>query len=92
MASFKRMKDVNGWLADHEEFEPNAMKSKIDPSRRHFDLEYDVLLKGFQVSESHTICGVEERYFYLFSFDCGLRFPLSNLILGVFRVYDVAPS
>ena len=57
-----------------------------------FGLEYDVPSKVAQVTQTHTINGVDERYFYLTTLDCGLRFPLSDFIVEVLRVYGVAPS
>ena len=50
MASFKRVKDANRWLADSEEFEPKATKSKVGPLRWLFGLEYDVPSERAQVS------------------------------------------
>ena len=86
------MKDGNGWLVDYEEFEPRATKSKVDPSRWLFDLEYDVPLEGVQVSQSRTVNGVDEGHFYLVAFDYGLRFPFPNFIVEVLKVYGIALS
>ena len=63
IASFRRVRDVNGWLADREEFEAEAIKSKVDPPKQLFDLEYEVLEEGFLLSKSHTEGGVEDGYF-----------------------------
>ena len=92
MASFEKVKDVYRWLADREAFEPKATKSKVDPSGRLFGLEYEVPKEGFLVSESRTVGDVEEGYFYLASFSCGLRFPLSNFMVEVLRAFNVVPS
>ena len=89
MASFRKMRDVNGWLADREEFEPKAMELKVGPLGRLFNLEYEVPEEGFLVSESHTEGGVEEGYFYLVAFDCRLRFPFPDFIVGVLNVYGI---
>ena len=51
MANFEKVKDVHGWLANHEVFETMATKLKVDPSRRLFGLEYEVYEEGFLVSE-----------------------------------------
>ena len=83
MASFRSVRDVNGWLADREEFEPKATKSKVSSFGRLFSLEYEVPKGGFLISESHTEGSVDEGYFYMAAFDCGLRFPFPNFIMGV---------
>ena len=57
-----------------------------------FGLKYDVPKEGFLVSENKTVDGVDEGYFYLIAFTCGLRFPLPNFMVEVLRVYNVAPS
>ena len=44
------------------------------------------------VSESHTIDGVEEGYFYLATFSYKLRFCLPNFIMEVLRVYNIVLS
>ena len=68
MVSFKKVKDVHRWLANREVFEPKATKSKIGPLGQFFDLEYEVPKKGFLISESRTLGGVEDGYFYLVAF------------------------
>ena len=83
MASFKKVKDAHRWLANHEAFEPGRTKSKVDPSERLFNLEYEVLEKGFLVSDSHTKGGMMDRYFYLSIFTYGLRFPFPDFIMEV---------
>ena len=86
------MRDAHGWLADREAFEPSLTKSKFDPSRLLFNLEYEVSEEGFLVSDSHTEGGVTKGYFYLLVSACGLRFPFSNFIVEVLQTYGVAPS
>ena len=44
------------------------------------------------VSENHTIDSVEDGYFYLVAFGYGLRFSLSEFIVEVLMVYNIAPS
>ena len=68
MASFEKVGDVYGWLANREAFEPRATRSKVGPSRQLFDLEYKVPKEEFLVSENRTVDGVEEGYFYLTAF------------------------
>ena len=92
MASFEKVKDVHGWLVDREAFEPRATRSKVDPSRRLFGLEYKVSEKGFLVSDSRIVVHVEEGYFYLAAFAWGLRFPFPNFMVEVLKAYNVAPS
>ena len=89
MASFEKVKDVHGWLAA---FEPKATKSKVDFLGRLFSFEYKVPEEGFLVSDSRTVGGVEKGCFYLIAFAYGLRFPLSDFIVKVLRVYNVVPS
>ena len=91
MVSFEKVKDVHRWLADCKAFEPKATKSKVGPSGRLFDLEYEVLDNGFLVSESMTMDGVEQGYFYLIAFACSLRFPLSDFMVEVLKAYNIAP-
>ena len=79
MASFEKVKDAHGWLADHEAFEPGLTKSNVALLRSLFNLEYEVLEKGFLVSDSHIEGGVMEGCFYLFVFAWGLRFPSRTL-------------
>ena len=92
MTSFEKVKDVYKWLADHEMFEPRANRSKVDPSRQFFGLEYEVSEEGFLVSDSRIVGGVEEGYFYVVTFTYGFRFPFLNFIMKVLRVYNIAPS
>ena len=89
MASFEMVKNIHGWLTDRKAFEPRATRSKVDPLRQIFGLEYEIPKEGFLVTNSRT---VDERYFYLVSFTCGLRFPLIGFIVEVLRAYNVAPS
>ena len=92
MASFEKVKDVHGWLANHETFKPRATRSKVDPLWKLFGLEYKVPEKGFLVSDSRIVVHVEEGYFYLAAFAWGLRFPFPNFMVEVLKVYNVAPS
>ena len=87
MTSFEKVKDVHGWLVNREAFEPRATRSKVDLSERLFDLEYEVPEEGFLVSESRTVDGVDEGYFYLVAFASSLRFPLPDFMMEVLRVY-----
>ena len=86
------MKDIHGWLADREVFEPKATKLKVDTSRWLFDLKYEVLEGEFLVSDNRTVGGVEEGYFYFIAFSCNLRLPLLNFMEDVLRAYNVTPS
>ena len=92
MASFKKVDDVHGWIANHEVFEPKAIRSKVDHSGRLFDLEYEVSKEGFLVSDSRTVGGAEEKYFYLAAFACSLRFSFLDFKVEVLRAYNVASS
>ena len=92
MASFEKVRDVHGWLADCEAFEFRATTLKVGLLRWLFNLKYEVPKEGFQVSENKTVDGMEEGYFYLVAFTCGLRFPLSNFTMEVLEVYGVTPS
>ena len=47
------MKDGSRWLADHEEFESEATKSKVDLSSWLFGLGYDIPTDGTQVTMTH---------------------------------------
>ena len=49
MASFKKVKGGNRWLADRKEFEPKATKLKVGLLERLFGLEYYVPPEGVQV-------------------------------------------
>ena len=58
-ASFEKVKDDNGWLADREEFELQVIKLKVGLSRRLFSLKYDVPPKGAQVIRTRIVDGVK---------------------------------
>ena len=60
MASLEKVKDAHGWVAVREAFEASPTKSKVNPSRWLFNLEYEVLEEGFSVSDSHIEGGMME--------------------------------
>ena len=92
MASFEKVKDVHGWLADREAFDPRVTRSKVNPLRQIFGLKYEVPEERFLVSDSKIVGGVKEGYFFLITFACNLRFPISNFMVEVLRAYNVVPS
>ena len=92
MVSFEKVKEVHGWLVDREAFEPKATKSKVNISRQLFGLEYKVPEEGFLVSESRIVGDVEEGYFHLVVFVCGLKFLIPNFMVEVLRAYNIALS
>ena len=88
MASFEKVKDVYGWLANRETFESRATKSKVDPLEWLFDLKYKIPRVGFLVSKNRIVDSVEDGYFYFVAFACGLRFPLSDFMVEVLEAYS----
>ena len=84
MASLRRVKDKDGFLADREVFDRVATRAIVGDDGIIVGVDFNLSMVGAQISDTRDVGKVSiEGNFYLANLYLGLRFPLSEFMIRV---------
>ena len=80
MASFGRIRDNQGWLADREVLDIATIAVFVGDNKVIYGVDFELPPVGAQINRVLEEGGVVEGHFYIIHLDSGLRFSLSGFI------------